>query len=147
MAEVSCQNCVAACCKGNPLLTMQLSTEEVAFMRAGGNVFQTVAEPADHDRDDVIYPVGMQVYPDRGTFQWQVERGREHEPLPAGFGRYALVGACKYLETDANGWERCSVYDQRPAVCRNFQLASPKCLTFRIREGVDTLEAVLEEDT
>jgi Fe-S-cluster containining protein len=114
MSEISCQNCRAACCKGVPLLTMQLTAIEVKFMRAGGNKFQTVAEPLDHDRDKVIYPVGMQIYQERGTFQWIVEKGREYEPLPAGFGRYALVGACKYLATTEDGWEYCSVYEQRP---------------------------------
>ncbi len=131
MSEVSCQNCPAACCKGLPLLTMALSDEEFGFMKAPGNIFLTIAEAVDYDRTEVLYPTGIAVYPDRGTFRWIAEEGRPYEPLAAGLGRHALCGACKYLTTDETGWEHCGAYDERPEVCRAFEVGSEKCLQLR----------------
>lgn len=136
MGEISCQNCEAACCKGNPLLVMELSPPELAFMEEGGNEFQTIATPTQYDRKKVIYPTGMQINTAKGTFNWLAERGKEHQPLRAGFGRYALIGACKYLETDEDGWEKCGAYERRPEVCRNLVEAGLQCVSVRIRSGV-----------
>jgi Fe-S-cluster containining protein len=140
MSEVSCENCQAACCKGRPALTMQLSSEEAEFMRRPGNLLQTIAEPANYDRSDVIYPISMQVYPEKNTFQWIVETGREYEPLSAGYGRYALLGACKYLVADENGRERCGVYEDRPEVCRKFEMRGRACRLMRVAAGIDAPE-------
>jgi Fe-S-cluster containining protein len=106
-------------------------------MQKPGNKFLTIAEPAGRDRAEVIYPSGIQVNQERGTFNWLAERGNEYEPLPAGYGRYALLGACKYLEIDEAGWEYCGVYEDRPEVCRNFETASSKCQVLRIMHAVD----------
>lgn len=132
MSEISCRNCNAACCKGTPFLVMQLSDSELAFMQDSGNVLQIIAEPKDYDRNDVRYPIGAQIHSSRGTLNWLYEKGRECEPLPAGFGRYALIGACKNLTTDEHGWEHCGVYDDRPEVCRNFGVATEKCVQVRL---------------
>ncbi|HET7827558.1 MAG TPA: YkgJ family cysteine cluster protein [Candidatus Saccharimonadales bacterium] len=136
--EVSCQNCRAACCKGRPALIMQLSPAELEFMRASGNILQPIEEPVDYDREDARYPIGIaSVDNERRTIRWLFEAGRETEPLPSGMGRYALLGTCKYLETDEAGWERCSVYEDRPQVCRDFEEGSDKCLLLRKLEGLD----------
>ncbi len=137
MTEVSCHNCRGACCKGNPLLVMQLSTAELELMKSNGNNFMTVAEPVDYDREKVIYPAGIQINAKRRTFNWLAERDREYEPLPAGLGRYALVGECKNLATDENGWEYCSIYNERPSVCRDFEEGGQKCRLLRMLSGVD----------
>ncbi len=134
--KLSCHNCEAACCKGNPLLLMNLSPDELGFMKEGGNKFIPVTEPAEHDRDKVIYPAGIQINPGGKSFNWVARVGNEYEPLPAGLGRYALLGDCKYLVTDENGWESCSVYDDRPQVCQDFEMGSPKCLQMREIQGV-----------
>lgn len=124
---------------------MQLTAEELAFMKAGGNRFMTVADPVDHDRQEVLYPAGIQVYPDRNTFSWLAEQGREYEPLAAGFGRYAIVGACKYLATGEGGWEYCSVYEQRPGVCQDFEVGSRKCMELREVHGVSNDSVLLPD--
>ncbi len=116
---------------------MSLTAEERDFMRASGNAIQRVADPVDYDREEVIYPVSFKVHKRRNTLSWIVEKGREYEPLAANYGRYMLLGACKYLVTDENGWERCGVYDERPQVCRDFEMGSPKCLTLRQLAGLD----------
>lgn len=133
----NCQNCQAACCRGYPLLIMSLADEELVFMNRGGNRFQTIEKPAGHDRENVRYPAGAYIYPEKGTIQYIYEAGRSTEPLPANYGRYALLGDCQYLATDQNGWEYCSVYEERPQVCRDFEMGSPKCLSLRLLAGVD----------
>lgn len=135
MSEASCQNCNAACCKGVPLLTMELTAGELAFMQEGGNQFMTVAGPTDHDREKVIYPAGVQINQNRGTFNWLVEKGKKYKLLAAGYGRYALLGDCNYIATTGDNREQCSVYEQRPKVCRDLRVDSIKCLHLRIKNG------------
>ena len=136
--EISCDDCNAACCRGNPVLTMQLSLKEVKFMKKGGNRIQTIVEPAGHVQEKARYPIGANIDPIRRTVRWIYLKGKETEPLPAGMGRYALFGECQYLETDENGHEYCGVYDNRPQVCRDFEMGGDKCQTFREREGLGT---------
>lgn len=117
---------------------MSLTQEEYEFMLIPGNRLQPVEEPKDTDQPHARYPIGIaEISKEHNTIRWVFERGRETWPLPAGYGRYALFGACKYLESDENGWEYCSVYDERPKVCQDFEMGSPKCQRFRLREGVD----------
>jgi len=135
-AEISCENCTAACCKGDPFIIMQLSKRELKFMKRPGNQFQTIVKPADHVQTNARYPVEAVINRERNTVQWVYMKGRETEPLPAGMGRYALVGACKYLEKDENGSEYCGVYERRPQVCQDFEMGSPNCETLRELAGV-----------
>lgn len=139
MGEVNCQSCSAACCKGPE--TMELTLEEASFMLRGGNTLITIAQPDDHDRENILYPQGWQMAPDDPTnprlAQPLVLKGSEFEPLAAGLGRYTLWGTCKYLETDTDGWERCGAYDQRPNVCKDFPVGSQKCRLMRVMAGVD----------
>ncbi|MDO8335204.1 MAG: YkgJ family cysteine cluster protein [Candidatus Saccharibacteria bacterium] len=134
--KLSCHNCQAACCKGNPLLVMDLSTEEHDFMKRGGNILQTVASPELYDRPEAPYPISAQIDPSKGTISWVYSKEKLFEPLGAGLGRYALIGECNYLVTDSDGWEHCGVYDQRPAVCQKFEEGSKKCEVMREIQGV-----------
>lgn len=136
MTEVACNNCEGACCKGAPLLIMELSADELQFMEAGGNTLLTIAKPTDSDRANVIYPLSMQTNRERGTFNWLVDPDNMYQPLLANFGRYALVGTCRYLAPSLLGFDYCSVYDDRPGVCRNFQVGSDKCLLLRDIHGI-----------
>ena len=131
---ISCQNCVAACCKGG--LIVSLTMEEASFMLRGGNTLTTVAQPVGHNRDDVIYPVSYDL-DGLGRKTWLVESERPYEPLPAGFGRYILEGSCKYLVGTEGGIELCGVYEQRPKVCQDFMVGGEKCQILRVRQGVD----------
>lgn len=127
--EISCQNCQAACCKGN--LIINLTLEEASFMLRIGNKLITVAQPADYDRTDVIYPLGYEADYQGNVIEWYTNPENPNEPLAAGFGRYFLLGSCKYIQRSPEGWEHCGAYDQRPKVCRTFEIGSPKCLYFR----------------
>jgi Fe-S-cluster containining protein len=138
MSEISCQNCTAACCKGP--LVMELTLEEAAFMLRGGSKLTTVAQPADHDREKVIHPVGeLSSNADSNLHRWVLEPGMEYFPLPAGLGRYILRGACGYLHTSEEGWQYCGAYDSRPKACRDFTVGSDGCRVLRIRQGVDEM--------
>lgn len=136
MSEIACTNCVAACCKGDPLLVMQLTKEELSFMARSGNQFQKIESPKPYDRDDVRYPIGARINPGRRTLNFMYKASSEYEPLPANYGRYALIGACKYLATDDNGWEYCSVYDERPGACQDFEMGGEKCQLIRTLKQV-----------
>ncbi len=130
--KISCDNCQAACCKGP--ITMDLATDEFEFMRDGGGLFHTIEEPANYDREQVRYPVSFTINKLRNTIQFFAETGNEYKPLPAGVGRYMLVGSCGYLIADSRGREYCSVYESkdRPVICGSFEEAGPKCVRVRL---------------
>jgi Fe-S-cluster containining protein len=116
---------------------MSLTLEELSFMLRGGNKLLTVEQPQTKDRENVIYPLGYEEYPDKpGVRKWLINPDNPYEPLAAGFGRYILLGNCAYLEVTEDGWERCGVYEDRPQVCRDFQMSSEKCVMLRERHGV-----------
>lgn len=115
---------------------MSLTEEEYRQMVAAGSELKTIAEPVDYDRDDVVYPAGWAIDPQKGTMRMMVEKGRETEPLAAGLGRYTLWGSCGNL-TEILGVEQCGIYDNRPQVCRDFEMGGPKCLLLRQLKGVD----------
>ena len=135
--EISCDNCRAVCCKGDPFLIMQLSDDELAFMQTSGNTFQTIETSVDYNRKDARYPIGGRIDQVRRTIRWIYEIGHETEPLPAGFGRYAMVGTCSNLMVTESGVEICGVYEARPQVCRDFAVASEKCVQLRQINGVE----------
>lgn len=141
MSEISCHNCTAACCKGPEI--MELTAEELDFMEEGGNTLFTIAKPADHDRNDIPYPYGLDLSQDAPELLFA--KDHPYEPLNAGLGRYMLLETCAYLETSPEGWERCSVYAERPAVCRNFEMAGHKCRLMRMNAGVDEPDTEFKE--
>jgi Fe-S-cluster containining protein len=61
----------------------------------------------------------------------------------AKYGRYALLGACGYLQTDETGWQYCGAYEQRPEVCQEFEMGGEKCLNLRTTHGVPVPNPVL----
>ncbi len=120
---------------------MSLSLEELSFMLRGGNKLLTVSQPTDHDRDDVIYPIGIEYDEDSPSVRkWLVEPGREYEPLEAGMGRYILMNDCAYLKVSEDGWEYCGAYEERPKVCQDFEVGGVKCVKLRLLRGVDSTD-------
>jgi Fe-S-cluster containining protein len=115
---------------------MSLTDEEREMMEAAGTQLKTIAEPVDYDRDDVVYPSGWAIDREKGTMRMMTEKGRETEPLAAGLGRYTMFGTCGNL-TNILGVEQCGVYDNRPQVCRDFEMGGDKCDLFRMRAGLE----------
>lgn len=125
MSETGCHNCYGACCIGPQ--TMQLTLAEKEQMESAGSLFQTIAEPADHDREKVRYPIDFIVDKARNSIRWMYKADRPFEPLPAGYGRYMLIGACGNLLSSG----QCGIYDDRPQVCRDFVENGSKCVLMR----------------
>jgi Fe-S-cluster containining protein len=112
---------------------MELNADDYAFMKLGGNVLIPIAEPVDYDRNDVLKPIGIDF--DRGTAIFA--KDHEYELLKAGIGRYMLLGECVYLETSPEGVEQCGVYENRPTICRDFEMGGDMCRHIRVNAGVD----------
>jgi len=110
---------------------MELDVFEKTRLEAAGSILQTVASPEAYDREEVVYPVSMQINQDRGTISWLAEKGREYEPLRANYGRYMLMGACGNLRTSPEDWQFCAIYESRPKVCRDFEEGGATCLLMR----------------
>ena len=135
MAEISCENCTSACCRADTLV--ELTLEEVSLLIRGGTKLLTVAMPSPHDRDDVIYPIGHEYDPDTGNRAWILEKARPFEPLAANMGRYILATDCAYVGTNEVGQSICTIYEERPAICREFEMGGDKCQRIRENRGVE----------
>jgi Fe-S-cluster containining protein len=129
MAGETCSNCNAACCKG-PLI-LSLTQDEREVMLAAKTELVTIVEPASHDQPNALYPA-HEPDPDRpGEFRLS----STSEPLAAGYGRYIMSGKCGNLAVTAFGMEYCKVYEDRPKVCRDFQMGAPACIFIRSIRG------------
>lgn len=120
-----CNDCDAACCRANTILS--LSFQEAALMTRCGNKLITVALPSSKDRTNVIYPFGAQFDPISNAWEFVLQPGNEYEPLAANLGRYMLLNDCKYLGVDETGWEHCTIYEDRPQVCQDFEPGGAAC--------------------
>ncbi len=133
--EINCHNCSGACCRGP--ITMDLSSQELEFMRRPGVILKTVVEPDTIYREQARYPYDYIVDAAKETIRFLLDPKDPYKPLPAGFGRYMLIGKCGYLKEDEDGWEHCSAYEQRPQVCKDFVKGSLSCQEVRQFAGVD----------
>lgn len=126
-----CSKCnPSACCLGNTV--MQLTDDEADFMRTSGNTLLLAVPATNYFREDAPYPIGYTLNADM-TAKLFVERGREAEPLEAGYGRYILLNNCTNLQVDLLGRTSCKRYDDRPEVCRTFTPGQPNCHKMQIR--------------
>lgn len=105
-------------------------------MEKTGNKFYTVAKPEKFKRARVPYPISAEIDLATNTVKWNCDKENPFEPLEPNMGRYALIGSCKNLEKDENGLEYCGVYEDRPQVCRDFEVGSPKCKIMREIQGI-----------
>lgn len=133
--EINCHNCIGACCRGP--ITMDLSNQELEFMRRPGAILQTVVGPDTIYREQARYPYDYIVDDVKETIRFLLDPSDPYKPLPAGVGRYMLIGKCGYLKEDEDGWEYCSAYEQRPQVCKDFVEGSLSCQEVRQFAGVD----------
>ena len=107
-----CQEC-GACC-----LADYDSPEYVHMTEAEANIF-------------VLAGHGEKVYRDKRSKSFG-------EPLPSVKTCYDRRGNCKCvaLEGELGGKVRCTVYDIRPSVCRNFKPGSAVCYEARRAAGM-----------
>lgn len=136
MAENLCMSCKALCCKG-PATTMSLNEKEHRQMEDAGTTLFPIAEPVDYDRDDVPYASEWRVDLEEGTIEMVLEPGKETEPLRAGLGRYLMLGPCGNL-VEVDGVEMCGIHEERPEVCRGFEMGGEKCDLLRLLAQLET---------
>ena len=123
--EVSCGNCVGACCRGG--LAMELTLEEVSEMLKAGNRFTTLHSPVHEEG-----PVRT-----RRLLGYTIIEGmacaivdEDTHILTAGHGLYLLREDCVFLEKGKDS-PRCLAYEERPGICREFEMGGTGCLHAR----------------
>jgi Fe-S-cluster containining protein len=129
-AGVACETCVAACCRAGS--TVMLTSIELQKHRRAMKLRQLVKERTF--RQEVA--VTADELDDAGNHR-AVETTLS---VPPHHGLYVFLTDCGNLEErGADGGEnrRCTVYDQRPTACRNFEPGSPACISARARFGLD----------
>jgi uncharacterized protein (TIGR03083 family) len=124
--EVSCENCVAACCKAP--VNMLLTADE-------------------HKRHGRTMDLKVVVKPTRYRQRVPIEKSKSsdvqrHLEVPVGYGLFELVSGCANL-TESN---RCSIYASRPNCCRDFEMGSAACLKARRDAGLDADQPPLEDE-
>lgn len=123
--EVSCSNCIGACCTDNTELPMSL--EEARFLQSAGTLMVTVVSAT---RTGPQFPNPEDAY--------QVRVNEYAEKLPLGIGLYKLFSDCVFLEPVKDGMAKCSLFGdpKRPEVCSTFPVGGNRCQEIRLRRGV-----------
>jgi Fe-S-cluster containining protein len=134
MAEVSCDNCVAACCRAGQ--SIMLNALEYQQHRRAMTLKRLLK--AESHRQEVAVDM------------WRVdEKGKQVAApgslsIPPHHGFYVFLTDCGNLgPCSQEGAEnrRCGVYDDRPGACRRFEMGSEACLSTRAKYGLDGHEA------
>lgn len=138
MIEISCEGCIGACCKSSfgTSVVMDLDKGEYSRLTEAGTDFLTLVDPEPYNRYNALMPYGEIVDPDTGTSELVFDRSAPGLLLMAGYGRYILRGACGNL-AEENGRAICMDYDNRPQVCRDFDVGGEECLDLRNRYGIE----------
>jgi len=121
-AEISCENCVAACCKAP--MTMWLTADEHKVHGKAMDL-QIIAKPRRYEQR--IQGSG----PNAGFTR-----------VPAGLGVFELKSDCSNLDAH----DRCSAYATRPQCCRDFTVGSPACRAARRDAGLEVEGPLIEEE-
>ena len=132
--------CVGACCTDSRLV---LDFEEADHIRAGGtNLAIVLGEYMLRDIEtgqvsDYRLEALKQLYDDcpdddpiRETI---IDLALTLVGLKQDQEYYEIRGRCGYLDAD----NRCTTYDDRPKICRDFPPGGVACLRFRGRHGLD----------
>jgi len=122
LPEISCENCVAACCKAP--VTMLLTADE-------------------HKRHsptmDLKLIVKPRSYPQRIAYE---SPSAGHIDVPRGLGVFELVSGCANL----NEHNRCTIYANRPQCCHDFTVGSSACRQARRKAGLDADRPLVDDE-
>jgi hypothetical protein len=124
-------------------MAIELTAPEHEQMAEAGTTLVTIAEPVPYDREKVPHPAHVPLNLDRpkDVLEQTYQHG-ERWPLPAGLGRYIMLGSCGNLKT-LMGWEYCSIYEDRPRACHKLQMGGMACRLIRQEKRVDPPEIKL----
>ena len=120
--DISCENCVAACCKAP--INMQMRQDEYDRHHTTMDL-KVVAKPRE-------YPQQIRYSDVAGKFL----------KIPVGVGLYRLESGCANLTDDF----RCSIYASRPQCCRDLEVGSYACLKARRKAGLDADQPPLVDE-
>jgi len=122
LPEVSCENCVAACCKAPTY--MQLTADE--YKKHGKTMdLRVIVKPTRY---------AQRVASPRAEGGYLQLRGDS--------GLFELQSGCANLDEH----NRCSIYASRPGCCRDFEVGSSACLRARRDAGLDADRPPIEDE-
>jgi uncharacterized protein (TIGR03083 family) len=131
--EISCENCVAACCKAP--VYMQLSRAEHE-RHSPPMELEVVVEPRR-------YPQRVELgFKTSGPGDSRAVSPKRYLQIPSGFGMFELKSGCPNLTEN----DRCSIYADRPQCCRDLAVGSLECLRARRKAGLDQDGPPLDEE-
>jgi Fe-S-cluster containining protein len=123
--EISCQTCVAACCRAGSAILLS-ETEVSLHKRALGNP-KPILRPKK-------YP--QQLEQDiEGISDGKPTKVRTILDVPQNHGAYILLIDCTNIQPD-QGYA-CANYDNRPSACQVYGMGSEACLAARAAFGLD----------
>lgn len=125
--EISCQNCVAACCRAGAALV--LSRDEVYRNKRKMALHRLYKE----QKYPQSVPIPMETFSSTGVRQKEIVS----MPIPADYGLYILLEDCGNLTEDG----RCAVYEDRPRACRDYEVGATACQDARAAFGLDGHDA------
>jgi hypothetical protein len=132
LADVSCDTCVAACCRKG--MTILLTDKETAKQRRTMSL-QRIKRAVNYERD---LPAQQQTIDIAG----QLHITEVVLTVPKYYGVYRFTEDCGNLGETPDGGENrpCLIHeDDRlyPEACHSFTVGSPKCLAQRAQYGLD----------
>lgn len=131
-AEISCETCVAACCRAPKFMPM---TQEEFDRHAPKMDLLKVRSPA-------VYGQRVRVGDSKAVILEDEKDAALTVSVPAGFGLFILQSGCSNLTDD----HRCSIYEERPTCCRTFELGSTACLRARRKAGLDADRPISDDE-
>jgi hypothetical protein len=138
--SVSCDTCVAACCRRG--MTLTLTDKEVSQQRRAMKL-QRIKASVNYARDIPVQMGTVDIAGHASTTETYVH-------VPKYSGVYALREHCGNLGESADGGENrpCLIHEQEgyPQACRAFVVGSPACLARRAEFGLDGHTASLSLD-
>jgi hypothetical protein len=131
-AEVSCDTCVAACCRKG--VTIFLTDKEATQQRRTMNI-RRIKAAANYDR---VLPAQQHTIDIAG----QLTLADIEVRVPKYIGVYVFREDCRNLGEAPGGGENrpCLIHDKEglyPQACQSFTVGSPKCLAQRAQYGLD----------
>ncbi len=149
--EVSCDNCVGACCRGGAA-TYTFDKEEVDLLKwAGTDLVMFLPASPDHDwTDKSKVKKATADLDDRRQQKFTRKRAKEQIKAPE-YGLYGFKPGtnCGFAVEDEAGALACGIHEfpeMMPRICKEFTAGSDSCRSIRSRFGVgmDTGEINLD---
>ncbi len=121
--DISCANCVAACCRAGATLMM---TKDEASQHRRAMQTKVLMRPKDYPQR---MPLDQSVLDEDGNRV----RKRVMAAIPRKYGFYILLTDCGHIAEDFS----CNDYENRPESCRSYEVGSEACLDARATFGLD----------